>query len=926
MKRIISILLIIVNVLLPLNIAAEEQEKEYLIDNCDFSDIRGWEAYLLNENAYEELVEIDSEHGYSYRITANNDTSPFYMYSENISAFTDCEVTMECDFMYSNMRGTIELFSIRNAATTSESAKHYVANRLKNGFLGNKYVSTGKWHHIKYVFNMKERYSKTYLDYSEKPILESSNISKSSLDGTFRDIRFTILGQTGTQVLTLDNIKVTAKAQPASITSFKTMSANGVVYGDTQDANDIFCADIVFDRPVGIIPSVNDFVKVTSGGVELTDCYTDCLEPENNVYKSSFANRAATDTVRIYFGTNPKKGENITIDLTKLYDEWGYRVSEKSVIEFSSDDSLKVKWLLLDENGNELDNTSDLDNKSVRLFAEVENLVSNQNENTLYMAVYDEEERLVAIKKSALDTSSGKAFTDALTINNPEKKKLTIKGYIWENHSLSPLFNKYEEDFSNDILTSDFSAFSEYTDYDVINPSAYFNGYTKAKEYFKDSICFALDSDYIYAKGKKYKTNDKPILHEGKMWVSVSLLESIYNKSEFKETKLINNREYAPIVKTAVEELKKNSYETEYGLAVISEESFIAKDEMARSILRYILFERPDSETLKLNAQSKAHPFLIADKSKFAKVKEKIQSGSDKRLNAMSESVIYQADTYSYDTPVETPTKSGAYYGLDYLGAMSLYWAYYMTNDAKYAEEAVSQALTMASWEHWFSDSNFFLQTSYAMAGCAYVYDLFYDYMSLEQRKALADGIIKNGIIPAREHYYGRGVSDWPLRDTNWNIVCNAGTIVAALSIGRDYESDLCYDVLEKALKSLEYASLEYGPDGGWAEGSGYGGFTANYHVLALSSLLNVYNTDFGLANAPGLLKYRYFPFDMMATESKIDLHDDGRGSSLDSPAVMWMSNYTNDLTAQRLRIREALIHLQKPVLPYRSMDMFHYF
>ncbi len=450
-------------------------------------------------------------------------------------------------------------------------------------------------------------------------------------------------------------------------------------------------------------------------------------------------------------------------------------------------------------------------------------------------------------------------------------------------------------------LHADFSGLQECPEKPSLHPSPYFSGYEKAKAFFAGSICFAVDSAYLFGLDRKYKMKEKTRYHQGKIYGSKKELEEMLG---VKLSEAADRMEGYLSLKQAADELGLVYSENKKGLAVIADEPYDISGEssgkIVKEMLRYLVFERPDAASLRKIAAGKKHPHAVAT----PEILQQKKSEQDAVMQGMSQSVIQQAkESMSVDIPVETPV-TGGYHGVDYHTVLNLYWAYEMTGEEAYARKAITCALTMAGWSNWQSD-RFFLQTSFAMLTCSYVYDLFYDLLSEEQRHCLAENLVEKGLKPAREHLYGMGPSNWPLRSTNWNVVCNAGSIVAAIALCEDYACDLCYDVIEKGLVSLEYAMLEFGPDGGWYEGVGYSGYTVNYHVLTLQALDTMFGSDFGLANTPGFLKNAYFPFYMTASEDKFNLHDDIRGGKLISTASMWTAHYQKDAALQNMRLKQ---------------------
>src|SRR5581483_11598274 len=92
----------------------------------------------------------------------------------------------------------------------------------------------------------------------------------------------------------------------------------------------------------------------------------------------------------------------------------------------------------------------------------------------------------------------------------------------------------------------------------------------------------------------------------------------------------------------------------------------------------------------------------------------------------------------------------------------------------------------------------------------------------------------------------------WSWRNTgNWNQVCNAGLLSAALALA-DEEPDLARQVIAGARKSLPLGMAAYAPDGGFPEGPGYWTYATTYAAIAIAELETALGTDFGLSSSPG--------------------------------------------------------------------------
>ena len=173
---------------------------------------------------------------------------------------------------------------------------------------------------------------------------------------------------------------------------------------------------------------------------------------------------------------------------------------------------------------------------------------------------------------------------------------------------------------------------------------------------------------------------------------------------------------------------------------------------------------------------------------------------------------------------------------------------YRLEGDSRWAERATTEMLAVARFKDWhpahFLDV---AEMSYAMA---IGYDWLYDTLSPQDREEIRQAIVEKGLRPALRAYQTK--EWWTQAEHNWNIVCNGGIIIAALSVA-DSEPELSQQVLTRALSNLPYALVTYASDGAWPEGPGYWSYATQYLVATLSALEGSLGTDFGLGSLPGI-------------------------------------------------------------------------
>lgn len=98
----------------------------------------------------------------------------------------------------------------------------------------------------------------------------------------------------------------------------------------------------------------------------------------------------------------------------------------------------------------------------------------------------------------------------------------------------------------------------------------------------------------------------------------------------------------------------------------------------------------------------------------------------------------------------------------------------------------------------------------------------------------------------------------WIDRNNNWNQVCHAGMIAAAITLAED-RSDLASKTISRALENIPAAMGEYAPDGVYPEGSTYWEYGTMFTLLTIDMLESALGSDFGIAQSPGFMESAAF-------------------------------------------------------------------
>lgn len=288
----------------------------------------------------------------------------------------------------------------------------------------------------------------------------------------------------------------------------------------------------------------------------------------------------------------------------------------------------------------------------------------------------------------------------------------------------------------------------------------------------------------------------------------------------------------------------------------------------------YLLYNRPTADKLQQdfnkNTTANEHPRLLVDDTKISQIKAKMNS--DSYYASLVNGIISAADKAiaanviaDYETSYVSFRTNEAAEAFE-TRVKNLSFAYLITGDSKYADQALLDLEAVSA----FPDLNYshIIDSGMWSSGLALGYDWLYNYMSEEQKKTIADAIIRLEIEPVSRAYYaglpGNAVPSDPYKGggiqssnaftrwkSNYGAYVNSGMILSALAV-TESDPELCFDSIEKALRSYEYvlAGMETGE---WLESPRYWRTMQSDIAYTASALMSVLDNDYHLLSAPGM-------------------------------------------------------------------------
>jgi Heparinase II/III-like protein/Domain of unknown function (DUF4962) len=191
---------------------------------------------------------------------------------------------------------------------------------------------------------------------------------------------------------------------------------------------------------------------------------------------------------------------------------------------------------------------------------------------------------------------------------------------------------------------------------------------------------------------------------------------------------------------------------------------------------------------------------------------------------------------------------------------------WFLTHDPRYRDRAKAELLAVCAFPDWADDK--FLTTAETAFGAAIGYDWLYEALTDAERRQIAQAILDKAIGPGLDQFAKPSHPFWTTTAMNWNLVCNGGLMIAALSV---LESDKSAAQLFSLCRhSVVTGFSAYGPDGGWAEGPGYWHYATQYAIYLLDSLSTALGTDLGLDASPGVSETGVFRLHVAGPSGKL--------------------------------------------------------
>lgn len=300
--------------------------------------------------------------------------------------------------------------------------------------------------------------------------------------------------------------------------------------------------------------------------------------------------------------------------------------------------------------------------------------------------------------------------------------------------------------------------------------------------------------------------------------------------------------------------------------------------------------DKDEVEKVLMQNAERGHPFILADKADFDKVRKEYKSKKftpyTKKLvdyvlsnaDGLLDENVYPTMEYVLDEEDSIlPISREVINRMVILG-----YAWQITGQEKYAERAKKELGKVCSYDDWCTSH--FLATAEMALAVSIGYDWLYDYLDEELKAIIEEKVWDYAINSALEdnHWF-----TWS--KNNWNSICYSGIGIACITFFR-HDIDRASQFLSMCYKNMPIAFENFTPDGVYAEGPGYSesGMNSIVHFVATSN--NFLGTDFGMSEIDGFKELGKFPL-YITTPTGVFNFGDNKARMCFSPSLHWYAD-----------------------------------
>jgi hypothetical protein len=227
-------------------------------------------------------------------------------------------------------------------------------------------------------------------------------------------------------------------------------------------------------------------------------------------------------------------------------------------------------------------------------------------------------------------------------------------------------------------------------------------------------------------------------------------------------------------------------------------------------------------------------------------------------------------------------------------------WAllYKIDGNGIYRERAIQEMEAVAAFPDW--NPQHYLDVGEMALGMSIGLDWFWTDLSRKQQNRFLDSLEEKGINPSLDESHPNNW--WLDYNNNWNPVCHAGLVSAALLLA-DRNPELSNWVITRAIKAVPHAMDETNPDGVYPEGPVYWTYGTHFTAVLIDLLESACGDSFGLADHNSFRESIEFRSHAVSpTGSFYNFYDNGKLVRFEPVTAWYASRYGSQIGFSEMR------------------------
>ena len=246
------------------------------------------------------------------------------------------------------------------------------------------------------------------------------------------------------------------------------------------------------------------------------------------------------------------------------------------------------------------------------------------------------------------------------------------------------------------------------------------------------------------------------------------------------------------------------------------------------------------------------HPRLFLDRESSENIIAKVEDDADGIVARLHSLIIDEADRI-LDSPQLTYQKDKS--GKRILEVsreamsriLSCAYAFRTTADGKYLIKAEAEMKAVCSFPDW--NHSHYLDVAEMAVAVSVGYDWLYDHLQPQTKKLAEQAVSEYAFDTFERQMYG---TRFLKISTNWNQVCCAGLVTAALAF-HETAPERCESIIDTCVGSNKRQAVHiYAPDGAFPEGINYWNYGTAYQCILIGALESATGSDHGVYDALG--------------------------------------------------------------------------